>query len=268
MDDGSKWRSHAALSQVLLWYTLTQFLPVLFYVHAHCKVMLVCIHTELYWQLLNSTRDITHLCDRVQETLNTPQPLFPINICLCVEEQTAVQLMIWIIAACHPTTHAPCCEPNSLWMLRSVTRAPARNLHSFHDLYLPSWFNSRGAVLLRQIPAPSLFFLSSVTSLQQSRSHSSFTHFFINTMLCRSPPHSIGMHLHPLPSCMSCCRWGALDVSFKANVNNFLVVLWPKYSLFLFFAKSTNNTFNDTLCMHVFVLSIISWMAWTWLFYL
>lgn len=61
----------------------------------------------------------------MQDSCSLSQLIFPINISLCAEEQAAVQLMIWITAACRPAIPAACWEPNSLRVLRSVTHAPA-----------------------------------------------------------------------------------------------------------------------------------------------
>lgn len=60
----------------------------------------------------------------MQDSCSLSQLIFPINISLCAEEQAAVQLMIWITAACCPAIPAACWEPNSLRVLRSVTHAP------------------------------------------------------------------------------------------------------------------------------------------------
>lgn len=67
---------------------------------------------------------IAELYDRVQDSLSSSQLIFPINICLCAEEQAAVQLMIRITAACCPSIPTACWEPNSLRGLRSVTHIP------------------------------------------------------------------------------------------------------------------------------------------------
>lgn len=69
--------------------------------------------------------EITDQSDSMQDSCNLSQLIFPINISLCAEEQAAVQLMIWITAACRPAIPAACWEPNSLRVLRSVTHAPA-----------------------------------------------------------------------------------------------------------------------------------------------
>lgn len=69
--------------------------------------------------------EITDQSDSVQDSCSLSQLIFPINISLCAEEQAAVQLMIWITAACRPAIPAACWEPNSLRVLRSVTHAPA-----------------------------------------------------------------------------------------------------------------------------------------------
>lgn len=68
---------------------------------------------------------ITEPSDSLQDSCSLSQLIFPINISLCAEEQAAVQLMIWITAACRPAIPAACWEPNSLRELRSVTHAPA-----------------------------------------------------------------------------------------------------------------------------------------------
>lgn len=69
--------------------------------------------------------EITDQSDSMQDSCSLSQLIFPINISLCAEEQAAVQLMIWITAACRPAIPAACWEPNSLRVLRSVTHAPA-----------------------------------------------------------------------------------------------------------------------------------------------
>lgn len=69
--------------------------------------------------------EITDPSDSMQDSCSLSQLIFPINISLCAEEQAAVQLMIWITAACRPAIPAACWEPNSLRVLRSVTHAPA-----------------------------------------------------------------------------------------------------------------------------------------------
>lgn len=54
--------------------------------------------------------EITEVYDRTQNSLSSSQLIFPINICLCAEEQAAVRLMIRITAACRPATPAACWE--------------------------------------------------------------------------------------------------------------------------------------------------------------
>lgn len=107
----------------------------------------------------------------MQDSCSLSQRIFSINISLCAEEQAAVQLMIWITAACHPASPAACWEPNSLQVLRSVTHAPApppspvSSRHSMEDA-----LRSNGRCL-----APPSFFFSFVTLLSCRLTPSSLT---------------------------------------------------------------------------------------------
>lgn len=90
-----------------------------------CCNTLHTLHTVNFSGSCPRVQEITELFDRAQDSLSSSQLIFPINICLCAEEQAAVRLMIRITAACRPATPAACWEPNSLRGLRSVTHAPA-----------------------------------------------------------------------------------------------------------------------------------------------
>lgn len=100
--------------------------------------------------------------------MSSSQLIFPINICLCAEEQAAVQLMIRITAACCPATPAACWELNSLRGLRSVTHTPR-----YTPLPSPTCISHRHSIggMLRandRCLAPPSFSFSSVSLLSRS----------------------------------------------------------------------------------------------------
>lgn len=109
--------------------------------HRSSPIMGVCrvVHARYETLAHLSVHEITELYDRAQVSSHL---IFPINICLCAEESSAVQLMIRITAACLPTTHAACWEPDSLRGLRSVTHSPPPP-----HLHLPSPFDRKHAEL-------------------------------------------------------------------------------------------------------------------------
>lgn len=107
---------HISLHKILLYTT-----------ERCCRSHACCILIILLFPPSGCPRvwEITDPSDSMQDSCSLSQLIFPINISLCAEEQAAVQLMIWITAACRPAIPAACWEPNSLLVLRSVTHAPA-----------------------------------------------------------------------------------------------------------------------------------------------
>lgn len=148
--------------------------------------------------------------------MSSSKLIFPINICLCAEEQAAVRLMIRITAACRPATPAACCEPNSLRGLRSVTHAPPHTL--LHSPTCISHHCAVGGTLSsndRCLAPPSLF-SSSVTLLSRSWTPPSLRRFFKRRTASPCAPHSSDAYSHsprppPLPSVIGRRRRGGMS---------------------------------------------------------
>lgn len=166
---------------------------------AHYESMVVCTYTTETCRITHTQSVsfhgscprawvITELYDRAQDSLSSSQLIFPINICLCTEEQAAVQLMIRITAACCPTIPTACWEPNSLRGLRSVT-------HILPHSVLPiptciSYRHSIGVTLSSNDRCLTPPFFSSVSLLSHSWIPSSSNLFFLFFLPCTI--------LHPL----------------------------------------------------------------------
>lgn len=141
-------------------------------------VTLMHTHTVHFSGSCPREGEITELYDIAQNSLSSSQLIFPINICLCAEEQAAVRLMIRITAACRPATPAACWEPNSLRGLRSVTHAPPHTPPP-SPTCLSRRRSIRGTLSSNdRCLAPPSFSFSSVTLLSCSWTPSSFRHFF------------------------------------------------------------------------------------------
>lgn len=175
-----------------MWIFFT-FLLELSCFRAHYESMVVCTYTTETCRTTHTQSVsfhgscprawvITELYDRAQDSLSSSQLIFPINICLCAEEQAAVQLMIRITAACCPTIPTACWEPNSLRGLRSVT-------HILPHSVLPiptciSYRHSIGVTLSSNDRCLAPPFFSSVSLLSRSWIPSSSNLFFYHAPYC------------------------------------------------------------------------------------
>lgn len=182
---------------------------------AHYESMVVCTYTAETCRITHTqsvsfhgscprTWVITELYDRAQDSLSSSQLIFPINICLCTEEQAAVQLMIRITAACCPTIPTACWEPNSLRGLRSVT-------HILPHSVLPiptciSYRHSIGVTLSSNDRCLTPPFFSSVSLLSHSWIPSSSNLFFLPCTILHPLGYPLLRYIHTdayLPTSLS-----------------------------------------------------------------
>lgn len=166
---------HISLHKILLYTT-----------ERCCRTHACCILIILLFPPSGCPRvwEITDPSDSMQDSCSLSQLIFPINISLCAEEQAAVQLMIWITAACHPAIPAACWEPNSLLVLRSVTHAPAPPPPHPH-------------------PSPLVIQLKdALRSNDRCLAPPSFCFSFVILLSCRLTPSSLRLLQHPtVPPC-------------------------------------------------------------------
>lgn len=233
---------------------------------AHYESMVVCTYTTETCRITHTQSVsfhgscprawvITELYDRAQDSLSSSQLIFPINICLCTEEQAAVQLMIRITAACCPTIPTACWEPNSLRGLRSVT-------HILPHSVLPiptciSYRHSIGVTLSSNDRCLTPPFFSSVSLLSHSWIPSSsnlfFFFFFNHAPYCipsGTPSSDTYTPMHtsppPFPPSFRDVEWK--DISFTTKVE-----MHPRRHLLLFChgVNTNEEEMSPLLCPHL-----------------